>query len=332
MLEKYRLLAQKFNIHESIFLAPMDLVSGGALASAVSAAGGLGLIGGGYGNESWLNGEFEAAAGAHVGVGFITWSLTRNPRLLDVALEHKPAAVMLSFGDAAPHLEKIKRAGIFSICQVQTAAMAREAVQHGADVVVAQGAEAGGHGVACGSMSLIPTVVDAVGDKAPVIAAGGIADARGVVAALALGASGVLMGTRFYATEEAIAHSDAKRRIVEARGGEATVRGIVCDIARNNVWPAPFTGRVLRNEFLDQWAGRERELMQLHTTEGKRYADARFSNDFDTAAVIAGEACGLIGQVMPAAEVVRTIVDDMTRILGLTPRHCGRTSAEEATV
>jgi nitronate monooxygenase len=139
----------------------------------------LGLIGGGYGDAKWLTREFEAAGVGRVGVGFITWSLAKRPALLDMALERCPAAVMLSFGDPAPFVERIKRAGATLICQVQTVAMAREAVAKGADMLVAQSAEAGGHGVARGTMALVPAIVDAVGPDLPVAAAGGIADGRG---------------------------------------------------------------------------------------------------------------------------------------------------------
>jgi nitronate monooxygenase len=194
--------------------------------------------------------------------------------------------------------------------------MAREAVDYGADIIVAQGAEAGGHGIACGTLSLVPTVVDAVGDRVPVVAAGGIADGRGFAASLALGASGVLMGTRFYASEEANAHADAKRRIVACNGGEETIRGILFDMARANVWPAPYTGRILRNAFSRQWEGRERELMQQLHVEHPRYMAARENHDYDTAAVIAGEAAGLIHDVLPARAIVEAIVSEMDGILG----------------
>lgn len=128
----------------------------------------------------------------------------RRPALLDMALERRPAAAMLSFRDPAPFVERIKRAGAALICQIQTVAMARDAVAKGADVLVAQGGEAGGHGVARGTIALVPAVVDAVGPDLPVAAAGGIADGRGLAAALMLGAFGVLMGTRFFASEEAL--------------------------------------------------------------------------------------------------------------------------------
>jgi nitronate monooxygenase len=316
MFERYQQLSKQLGVTDPVLLAPMDLVSGGRLAAAVTDAGGLGIIGGGYGDEAWLREQFAAADGARVGVGFITWSLSRQPHLIDVCIEHDPVAVMFSFGDASKHIEKVKKAGILAICQVQTAAMAREAVEQGADIIVAQGAEGGGHGIACGTISLVPTVVDTVGDRVPVVAAGGIADGRGFAAALALGASGVVLGTRFYASEEAIGHADAKRRIVECNGGEETIRGILFDMARDNVWPAPYSGRVLRNQFSEKWLGRERELLQHLHVETPRYAEARENGQYDTAAVIAGESAGLIHDVLPAKAIVGDLVREMREILG----------------
>lgn len=316
MFERYEGLTKKLGVTDPVLLAPMDLVAGGRLAAAVTKAGGFGIIGGGYGNEAWLREQFAAAQGARVGVGFITWSLSRQPHLIDVCIEHSPAAIMFSFGDASRHIEKTKKAGILTICQVQTAAMAREAVDQGADIIVAQGAEGGGHGIACGTISLVPTIADAVGGAVPIVAAGGIADGRGFAAALALGASGVLLGTRFYASEEAIGAADAKRRIVECQGGEDTIRGILFDMARDNVWPAPFTGRVLRNAFSEKWMGRERELLQQLHVERPRYQEARSHGDYDTAAVIAGESAGLVHDVLPAATIVSDLVREMDEILG----------------
>jgi nitronate monooxygenase len=223
---------------------------------------------------------------------------------------------MFSFGNASKHIERTKKAGILAICQVQTVAMALEAVSQGADIIVAQGAEGGGHGVACGTISLVPAVVDAVGDTVPVVAAGGIADGRGFAASLVLGASGIALGTRMYASEEAIGHDDAKRRIVECAGGEQTIRGILFDIARDNVWPAPYTGRVLRNEFSEKWVGRERELFRHLHEERTRYSSARENHDYSTAAVIAGESAALIHDVSPARSIVENIVREMDAILG----------------
>ena len=203
----------------------MDLVADGRLAATVSRAGGFGLIGGGYGDEAWLRRELDAAGDARVGVGFITWSMAKRPALLDLALERRPPAIMLSFGDVRPHAPKIRAAGALLICQVQTLEQARDALANGADILVAQGAEAGGHGVSRSTFPFVPAVVDAA-KGVPVVAAGGVADGRGLAAALMLGADGVLMGTRFYASQEAAGFAAAKELIVAA-SGDHTLRGIL---------------------------------------------------------------------------------------------------------
>jgi nitronate monooxygenase len=306
-------------VEHPILLAPMDVVADGKLAATVSEAGGFGIIGGGYGNEAWLTRELDAAGGARVGVGFITWSMAKNPRLLDLALERKPAAIMLSFGDVKPHADKIRRAGALMLCQVQTVEQASDAVANGGDIIVAQGAEGGGHGVSRGTFALVPAVVDAA-RGVPVAAAGGVADGRGLAAALMLGADGVLVGTRFYATQEAMGPQGAKERIVAA-SGDKTIRSILFDIARRNVWPAPYTGRVLRNEFSERWRGREAELMQHQADEAARYDKARNEGDFDTAAVIAGEGVDMIADIPPAREVVDRMVKEASALLAGSNRY-----------
>jgi nitronate monooxygenase len=291
-------LTELLAIRHPVLLAPMDLVSGGRLAAAVSGAGGFGIIGGGYGNEIWLTRELDAAGDARVGVGFITWSMARQPRLLDLVLERKPPAIMLSFGDIRPHVDKIRHAGALLICQVQTLAQAKDAASNGADILVAQGAEAGGHGISRSTFPFVPAVADAV-PSVPLVAAGGVADGRGLAAALMLGADGVLVGTRFYASQEADGFAAAKDRIVTA-DGDRTIRGILFDIARGNVWPAPYSGRLLRNDFSERWQGREAELLQNQAEEVPRYAAARADGDFNVAGVIAGEAVDLIGDIPTA--------------------------------
>jgi nitronate monooxygenase len=294
----------------------MDVVADARLTAAVSAAGGLGILGGGYGDEQWLARELDLLANfqARFGVGFITWSMAKQPKLLDLVLERKPAAVMLSFGDPRPFVERIKRADAVVICQVQSIALAKEATAAGADILVAQGTEAGGHGASRGLVTLVPEVVDAIGTQIPVVASGGIADGRGFAAALMLGASGVLMGTRFYATPEAAGPDAAKNRI-RAATGDDTLRSIVFDISRRNVWPAPFTGRCLRNEHLERWYGREVELMRHLDEESTRYVAARKDENFDIAAVIAGESASLVREIVSAREVVDRIVRDASTLL-----------------
>src|SRR5271157_4067412 len=138
-------------------------------------------------------------------------------------------------------------------------------------VLVAQGTEAGGHGASRTTFDIVPAIVDLVRGQVPVVAAGGIADGRGLAASLMLGAAGVLLGTRFYASVEANGHEEAKKRICLASSGD-TVRGIIFDISRNNVWPAPFTGRCLVNDHARRWAGRELELLQRVEAVAAEYA------------------------------------------------------------
>jgi nitronate monooxygenase len=318
-------LTKFLRVQYPILLAAMDLVADARLTMAVSEAGGFGILGAGYGDPDWLEKEIailmmvRGDRNVPFGIGFITWSLARRPELLDRALAAKPDAVWLSFGDPAPFVRKIKGAGALLICQIQTEAMARDAVSKGADIIVAQGAEAGGHGMSRGAFALLPAVVDAVGQKVPVAVAGGVADGRGLAAALMLGAHGVVLGTRFYACKEAAGHEDAKARIVAASGDD-TLRSIVFDVLRQNVWPTPYTGRCLINNQTRKWAGREIELLRHIHEEGRRYEAARTGGDFDTAAVIAGESAGLIADVPTATEIVRRIATQADELLTASVR------------
>ena len=224
-------LTRMFDLKHPIVLGPMGGVAGGRLAAAVSNAGGLGLVGGGYGDPAWLRRELD-----HVtqetkrpwGVGLITWAIKREA--LDLALSYRPSAFVLSFGDPRPYAEAVRSAGCKLICQVQDVEQARVAKEAGADLIVAEGKEAGGHSGARSTLPLVPAVVDAVA-PIPIVAAGGIADGRGLAAALMLGAHGALLGTRFYASIEAIGTDAAKARIAGAAGDD-TARSRVFDIVR----------------------------------------------------------------------------------------------------
>jgi nitronate monooxygenase len=312
-------LTKALRVNHPVALAPMDRVADAGLCLAVMEAGGYAFLGGGYGEAGWLGAELGRLAPEArrrklpFGVGFITWSLAHHPNLLDTALEHGPDTIFLSFGDAAPFVPRIRAAGARLVCQVQSRAMAKEALDAGADILVAQGTEAGGHGAGRGTITLVPEVVDLAG-PVPVIAAGGIADGRGLAAALALGAAGVLMGTRFYASREAAGLDAAKRRIVAATGDDSQ-RGIVFDISRRHVWPAPFTGRCLSNDHLRRWSGREMELLRS-PEECDRYLAARAAGDYDIAAVIAGEAAGLVRDVDDVRSIIEASVVEAARLLG----------------
>jgi len=311
---------EKLGITHPILLAPMDIVSGARLTAAVSLAGGFGILGGGYGDKEWLEreltllGELIAGKKPPFGVGFITWSLAEKAEVLDIALDAGPQAIMLSFGDPRPFAGRIKSAGAQLICQVQSEDMASEALEAGADVLVAQGTEAGGHGASRTTLDIVRAVVDLAAGRAPVVAAGGIADGRGLAASLMLGAAGVLLGTRFYASEEAEGHDEAKRRICAASGDD-TIRGLIFDISRQSVWPTPFTGRCLINDHARRWAGRELELLQNAEAVAVEYEAAKAAGNFDIAAVIAGQAVGLINDISPAGAIVERIVTEAEQIL-----------------
>jgi nitronate monooxygenase len=309
-------LTDRLGIRHPILSAPMDVIAGARLTAAVSAAGGFGILGGGYGDRAWLEQETAKLAGlaAPFGIGFITWSLARQPDLLDIALKARPRAIMLSFGDPKPFAPRIKSSGALLICQVQDEAMARQARDAGADILIAQGSEAGGHGASRTTIDIVPAIVDLAAGLVPVVAAGGIGDGRGLAAMLMLGASGVLLGTRFYASQECDGAEEAKKRICAASSGNS-VRGIVFDLSRNNVWPAPFNGRCLINDHARRWIGREVELLQNVHAVAAEYAAAKAAGNFDIAAVIAGEAVGLIHDIPAAAEIVDRIVTEADQIL-----------------
>jgi nitronate monooxygenase len=308
----------ELNIQHPILLAPMAGVSGGALAAAVTNAGGLGVIGGGYGDKEWLQRELLAAGNAPVGIGFISWALQKCPDLLTVALAREPKAIFLSFGEIRSFAPQIKRAGIPLIAQVQTVAQAKAAVNEGADFIVAQGTEAGGHGGTRSSFPLVPAVVDAVGDI-PVIAAGGIGDGRGLAAALMLGAAGVLCGTAFFASKEALSHPNMKRATFAASGDD-TVRSSAVDIARGIDWPAQWTIRTLKNGFTEQWSRDLDGLRRNASVEQPRYSKAREAGDTDVAAVIVGEAVDFIHGDELASDIIIRIASEAEMLLRTTAR------------
>jgi len=296
-----------FGVRHPIALAPMGGSAGGALATAVSRGGGFGMVGAGGGDRELLDRELPIVASGTDqpwGVGFLTWAIEGGA--VERALEYGPRAVMLSFGDPSPYVEVIRRAGAALIIQATDLEEAWQAVGLGADVIVAQGTEAGGHGARRGRSTLpfVPVVVDLAGSL-PVLAAGGIADGRGIAAALALGAAGALVGTRFQATTEALVDPATIQAIVEGRG-EDTERSGVLDIVRGSRWPSQYTARTLGHPHLDRWRGREADLV----------GDARARQDYQTDVAQgaipalpawAGEAIDLITDVPSASDLVTTL-------------------------
>lgn len=314
-------LTERFGIRHPIICAPMGLVTGGALAAAVSRAGGLGIVGGGYagtlGREPDLETELTRAKSGKFGVGFITWALQRAPKMLTLALKHSPICVFLSFGDPRPFATEIREAGAVLVCQVQLMSQIDMALEAGAAAVVVQGTEAGGHGANRSTFPFVPEAADYLKQRSPrtlLIAAGGVADGRGLAAALMLGADGVVVGTRLWASAEALtpkAHTDK----AIGKTGDATVRTKVVDALRGAPWPREYSFRILKNKLTETWAGREAEAFRAFGSLSEKYTQAREQNDLDTVAVICGEAVGLLKDRPTAESIVQTMATQAADLL-----------------
>jgi nitronate monooxygenase len=205
------------------------------------------------------------------------------------------------------------------ICQVQNKEHARAAVNVGTDIIVAQGAEAGGHGLLRATFTLVPEIADYLAKVAPatvLVAAGGVADGRGLAGSLMLGADGALPGSRFWASAEAFVHTAFQNAAIRA-DGDSTIRTTVVDIARKLDWPKPFTARVMKNNFVDDWHEHKDELVESIVIEREmdRYLTAMRNGDPDNTGVWVGEATGLIQDVRPAGDLFRNIVSDAEYLL-----------------
>ena len=299
----------------------MGFVTGGRLAAAVSRAGGLGILGGGFagihGGEPELQQELAHVQGVKFGVGFITWALARAPQMLELALGHSPCCVFLSFGNPRRFARQVHASGARLICQAQCLRHVDEALEAGAAAIVAQGTEAGGHGASRSTLPLVPEVADYLAKRSPetlLIAAGGIADGRGLAAALMLGADGVVVGTRFWASEEALTPKAATDRAMAATGDD-TVRSKAMDAVRGVPWPDEFSFRVVKNALTQEWAHREVEAKAAFGSLAAAYAEARARQDFNVAAIVAGECVGLIHDRPPAARIVDAMVSQAHELL-----------------
>ena len=300
----------------------MAWAAGGRLAAAVSSAGGLGLIGGGYGDADWIAQEFRAAGNQPVGCGFITWSLAKQPALLDQALSNKPKAIILSFGNPEPFAKRIKDQGVTLICQVQTRRDAAHAMACGADIIVAQGAEAGGHGQSRGTLSIVPEVADLIAKEYPetvLCAAGGIGDGRTVAAAFMLGADGVMVGSRLWASEEANVSKGMHDAALNSTGDD-TIRSQTMDLARKLDWPKQYSARVLVNEFIRRWHGRESELAVVADQEAAKYRAGWIEGDPEKSNTFVGEVVGLIRSIEPAADIIERLMHDAEDLLQSKPQ------------
>ena len=311
-------LTRAWGLRHPLVQAPMAGVAGGALAGAVSATGALGMIG--IGSETptdWIAAQ-AAVARPHgpFGLGLMTWAVARRPELLDAVLAQRPFAVALSFGDPAPYIERVRAAGARLLCQVQDAATARQAVAAGADALVAQGTDAGGHTGAVGTFPLLQLVLE-IGEAAglPVLAAGGIASGRGIAGALAMGAAGVWIGTRFAATAEAMGTDGAKAAMLQA-DERGTIHTHVFDIVQELPWPDEYPGRALQNAFTARWHGREDALQAQLRAVRPAFEAARQRGDYAEMYVYAGQAVGLVHDLPTAGELARRLMQEAEATLG----------------
>jgi nitronate monooxygenase len=322
-------LCDMLGIEYPIIAAPMgpDL-TGPELVAAVSNAGGLGILQAQFCSPPAFRQEIDrvrALTSKPFGVNL----LLHFPVEDQVAICLEEGVPILSFfwGDPTPYVERAHAAGVKVFHQVGTVADARRAADAGVDVIIAQGVEAGGHVAGqVSTLALVPRVVDAVAPR-PVAAAGGIADARGVVAVLALGAQAAVVGTRFLASAESRAHPLYKRKLLEAGEGD-TVRTILF----GHGWPnAPH--RTLRTAFVQQWLGQEARGQESRPDEpevgrtviaGQPMPVLRFmgfppnceaSGDIGSMDLLAGQSVGLVSQIKPAGEIVRELVEGARRIV-----------------
>ena len=304
-------------IDHPVLNAPMAGTATADLAAAVSIAGGFGMIGGTKrgGGPDWLRAQIRAVrakTSRPFGVGFIS-SFPETNDLVQVALDERVAAINHSFADPTPYVAPAHASGVRVFAQVQTVAQATRAARAGTDVIIAQGTEAGGHTGQAGTLALVPAVVDAVGGI-PVVAAGGIADGRGLAAVLLLGAMGGWLGTRFVASHEWGGGAWEQQAVLAATADD-TVRTTVYDQVRGAPFPAGIADRVLRNAFTTAWEGRTGEIAERQAELRRELEAAAQRGDPTVADISAGVAVGLIPSLESAGTIVQHIVEEAERVL-----------------
>jgi nitronate monooxygenase len=312
---------EAFGVEAPIMSAPMAMVTGATLAGAVSAAGALGTFGGTnpVRGPQWLREEVEAIRSQTdrpFGVGFITHFLPFNEEFFDAALEAGPPVIVLSFAPTSPWIGRAHDAGARVICQVQTMELVRDALEEGADALLVQGHEAGGHTGTMGLLPFLARALDVSGDT-PVLAAGGVSSGRALAAVLAAGADGASLGTAFLASREAVDVPDAYKDCIVESDGEDTVFTTMYDDVRDVQWPKPVGMRLRRTKHTDQWLGRESEfedhLEELRAELPEVLDFERFDPEVTT--MLYGQSAGSVNAVRSAAEIVDTLCDEAATLL-----------------
>lgn len=304
-------------IDHPIILGGMGTATTAPLVAAVSNAGGFGTLGTSAFDAATLDaeiGSIRERTEKPYGINHLLFQIKED--MFAVTLRAKPAVVAFAWArkdqNLRDYFQRAHDSGAKVMHMAGEVPEALRAADAGADVLVAQGTEAGGHVSWMASLPLLPMMVKAVAPL-PVLCAGGIADGRGLAAALALGAEGVLLGTRFMATPEAPIHAKFKRAIVESDGHD-TVLTEIPDLATQRVWPGAMS-RAKRNKFIERWAGREWALRQDAGEVGKQAAAARASGDVDNASISYGQDAGLIDSIKSVKEIVQDIVAEAEEIM-----------------
>lgn len=304
-------------IEHPIFLGGMGSAFSPTLVAAVSNAGGFGAMGCHYMTNEQLGAGVEKIrqeTDKPFAMNFLLFDI--NEDNFNAALALRPPGIAFAWPrpeqDLKPYIARAHDIGAKITFMVGTVPEARRAAEAGADIIIAQGTEGGGHVGWMTTMTIVPMVIDAVA-PIPVVAAGGIADGRGLAAAIALGADGALLGTRFLASVESPLHPNFKQAIVDGDGHDTALSEIP-DLAAGLVWPGAMS-RSRRNRFIERWAGREWLLRQRQAETIAKVRAARKEGDINEAPLSMGQDAGLIHDIAPAADIVRRIAEDAERIL-----------------
>lgn len=316
-------ICERLGIMFPVFQAGMGFVAHAELAAAVSNAGGLGCIGSGSMGAHELKEQIQRCrdlTDRPFGVDILFAEIKADKsdstvvrynsnvqKLIDITFEANIPVIVSGLGNPAGIIAQAHRAGVVVMSLCGNVKQARRLEASGVDVIIAQGHEAGGHTGRVGTMALVPEVADAV--RVPVLAAGGIADGRGLVAAIALGAQGAWMGSRFVASIEAFAHSNYKNKIVEIDEEGTTITR--CHSGK----PC----RLIRNKFTDSWVGREAEIQPFPIQSMKigfpLAEKARYEGKIEEGGMACGQSAGLIDSIKPAAQIVREVMDEARAVL-----------------
>ncbi|MGB4198933.1 MAG: enoyl-[acyl-carrier-protein] reductase FabK [Tepidanaerobacteraceae bacterium] len=304
----YTEICKLLDIEFPIIQGGMAWVATAELAAAVSNAGGLGIIAAGSAPEDVVRNEIKKAKSLtdkNFGVNIYFMS-PHVDKVIDVVVEEKVPVVTTGAGNPGKYMSKLKQAGIKVIPVVSSVALARRLERVGADALIAEGMECGGHIGELTTMALVPQVVDAV--KIPVIAAGGIADARGFLAALALGAKGVQMGTRFVCARECTAHEKFKEAIITAKDRSTIVTG------KTTGHPV----RVIKNKLslkFEELEQKQASVFELEALGQGKLRLAVVDGDVENGSVMAGQVSGMIKEVKSAENIIQDIIKGAAKLL-----------------